>query len=182
MEDLQKGQSSRIGFFLRENAKGGWEPWLQVESALAIRAAHRSDLAFLFEREVQYPALGIKCDLCITPDANAAKPGRGAPIWVELKTQRSGVYAGAIKDMKTDISKFIAHSAAKTDVLVAAAVLTGGAAVQADLKDLQTTLKSNSHLQCFRWPAGGAKWDQIVPGSVAHPATDILFVMWKNSK
>ena len=181
--DLARGAQSRINLFLTGAGRGGWEPWLQVEAALQLSADNKTALAFLYEREVPYPGVAPprQCDLRISPDPAppaGKSPGRGAPIWIELKTQRSAGYANTIKDLSDDIDKLGLNVAMKDQMFVAAAVLLANGNTGKELKDLAAKISHASKLTISLLRAGGWK-DQARPDDVL--ANDIVLATWINT-
>ncbi len=179
-EDLARGGASRIGFCLGGNIKGGWEGWLQVEGALAVAAQAKSstDEQCSSEREVAYQGLTQKCDLLFTP-------ARGAPIWVEFKTQRNANYKSAVADFLKDVGKMDAAdqlnqkmSEGKQDVFIAIAILGVDDKALSLLGGASPPVR---HGTSFRgWRYAGGKWMQIKDSSDQIAQNDIILLVWRN--
>lgn len=125
--DLLNPQSI-LGFYMTRNLSGGWEGWLQTVYARGVFALNSVSN---FNREVLYPGTAQRCDLWFQG---------GTGIWVELKTQRTGVYAGTVGDFAADIYKIQALSTAfrQTNVNVALAVFQLTAADRTALNQIRT--------------------------------------------
>ncbi len=103
-----------INYFLDNDLEGGWEGWLQVEFARVVR----KNTNIGFRREVNFTGTFKRCDLFFQAD-------RGAPMWVELKTQRRADYQNTVNDFADDIFKIynLSIEFKNVNVLVAMAVL-----------------------------------------------------------
>lgn len=78
--------------------RGGWEVWLQVQIFWALR--NSDDGVQEFTREPVYPGGNKKADFNFVP-----LTADRVTIWVELKTQRQGNIAHAIREFDSDVIK-----------------------------------------------------------------------------
>lgn len=187
--DIQRKDGSRIGDFLVWKTAGGWEPWFQVEAAHALIKA---GLATDFKREqpvAGYPlkddkgAVSFlvgntkKCDL-------VTAGGKGATMFIEIKTQRSGAYAATLADFEKDIKKFNDYGILwrQNYPCFAIAVLTV-AGNQAKLDALRAA--NQGHLEYYVYPKLSSNADPMerITDSIASykpGAGNILLAKWSN--
>lgn len=110
------------------NLTGGWEGWLQVETALSVQANNIFKKNVNFAREQNYPVgsnINGRYDLEIWPVDATGQP-HGAPAYLELKAQYpNSQLAASITRYKTDIAKLqnANNNFRQQNILIACVVL-----------------------------------------------------------
>lgn len=165
-----KRTNSVANFFLKHAVKGGWEGWLQAEFARAVFEAF--PLAQM-DRELTYPNDGQKCDLWF-------HPRRGTDMWVELKAQRSNVYANAVMDFVADVKKIagLDQELRKRDVLCAFAVMRL-LPNDANTLNLWRAHAPSGLLQYFKYDGFG--WVDVTPTISNEPVTTLVMATYRNT-
>ena len=149
--DLASPQSI-LDFYMSNPVAGGWEGWLQTVYARGVFAKDNSIQNF--DREVTYPPPShLKCDLCFYPI-------RGTNIYVELKTQRQGGYAGTVGDFSADILKIMSFGSdfRNTKVIVAFAVFKLAPNDRVPLDQLRTGVRGG---MMRYWSFVGNRWNDV---------------------
>ena len=100
-----------------QSVNGGWEGWLQVETALALNALGGNGTQW--QRERAYPGVNNnRCDVWVQPGNS-----QDIKIWVELKTQNSVTNANdnVLGRYLADMQKLDNSTIPTTDVRLAIA-------------------------------------------------------------
>jgi hypothetical protein len=138
---------------------GGWEGWLQVESALGLISA--LGIGATAAREQLYPAPdnAFRCDLLLTP-------AKGIRAYLELKVQNSHS-DNILARFSADVDKVraLSESTRKAFPVVATAYM-----VEFDATALRTySQKMAGHVKVQQWD--GAKWNDSTAAPVSHRPT-----------
>lgn len=162
--DLRRGNNSIAHFFLTTPTKGGWEGWLQAEYA---RAVYQAFPLADSDREKNYPNSAQRADLWFQPQ-------RGAQMWVELKAQRSSVYANALQDFVGDVQKIsqLDQQTRQTNVICAIAVLVLAGTNAGDLNTYRAHVPAGI-LQYFKNNNGA--WSDVT-GTIANERAGTLIL------
>jgi len=94
VETVVQNNRAKIGNMINA-LNGGWEVWLQVETALQLYG--NLMLGAAAQREYPYPGVVQRCDILLTPRL-------GANIYMELKVQNAA-FDNIIDRFRNDITK-----------------------------------------------------------------------------
>lgn len=141
--------------------RGGWEAWLQVETALQLQAALGAGATS--QREQNYPAPNAaqRADIYL-------HPARGADIYLELKVQNA-IGDDVLVRFNADIAKIrgLDRAVIGANVIVALAYIHRPAA--ADLRAFVLRCPVSVNLSFFQWNAVARRWDN----ATAAPADNV---------
>lgn len=131
--------------------RGGWEAWLQVETALQLQANLGVGAAAAREQNYPAPNAALRADIFL-------QPARGAPIYVELKVQNA-IGDDILARFGTDIGKIrgLAAPTIAASVIVALAYIhrPGGA----DLRAFALRCPGAANLVFLQWNGAARRWD-----------------------